>query len=224
MPFKLYAQERDNPWEKAAINHAPRVLALLEDNPFAPPAEMEFNFSLRYEPYIREKALDELSHNPEAKIGVRSTLPFYLDGGVDRDPLQNGFTLGGDTQYFERAEMQTQVAEYLLRWRQVLPAFCWSGAFADDRENFFFFEQLQLEPLPDCFGSTLGWCHVVSPRGYEPYFNAEDLRLMPAHKLEELPDGAFAITCYPGILDFAGDEATRRIVEITNYLNERRKD
>jgi hypothetical protein len=179
---------------------------------------------LKYEPYDRRRVLEELTRNPEAGIVARASSPFYLDGGLSRHPIQNSIRVGGDPEYLRREGALAAAAEYMKRWRQALPAFGQSGLSADDRENVFFFDDLNLEPLPDCFGNFLGWYHVISPRGYAPSFDAETLRRTPAHKVEELPDGSFAITSYPDPLDFAAEDSTRRIVEITNYLNERRKD
>jgi hypothetical protein len=224
VPFNLYAQESDNPWGSNARETAERVLSLFEDNPFTPFAEADLKITLKYEPYDHRRILDELARNPEAGIIARSESPFYLDGGLSRHPLQNGVRVGGDPEYLRRDGALESAAEYMKRWRQTLPAFDHSGLSADDRENVFFFEELNLEPLPDCFANFLGWYYVISPRGYAPSFDAETLRRTPAHKVEELPDGTFAIMCYANPLDFASADSTRRIVEITNYLNERRKD
>lgn len=224
MPFNLNALETDNPWGPDARAIAERVLSLFEDNPFAPFAEADLTISLKYEPYDRRRVLAELADNPEAGIVVRTESPFYLDGGFSRHPIQNGIRIGGDPEYLRREGALGSAAEYLKRWRHALPAFDHGSLWADDRENVFFFDDLDLEPLPDCFGNFLGWYHVISPRGYAPSFDADTLRHTPAHNVEELPDGSFAIMSYPDPLDFASEESTRRIVEITNYLNERRKD
>lgn len=224
MPFILYAQEEANPWGAGARETAERVLGLFEENPFAPFAEADLKLALKFEPYDHGRVLDELARNPEAGIAVRSTSPFYLDGGLSRHAVQNGVSFGGDPEYLRRDGATAAATEYLRRWRQTLPAFDRAALSADDRENVFFFDELELEPLPDCFGNFLGWHHVISPRGYARSFDAETLRRTPAHKVEELPDGAFAITAYPDPLDFAAEDSTRRIVEITKYLNERRKD
>ena len=81
-----------------------------------------------------------------------------------------------------------------------------------------------LDFLPDCFGSYIGWHHLMSPLGYRDNFDAEVLRTLPAHEVRELPGEWFAITSYPDPYSFA-DEATRRkIVELTEHLNDRLKD
>ena len=224
MPFNLYAQETNNPWGLDARETAERILSLFEDNPFTPFAEVDLKITLKFEPYDRRRVLSELAGNPEAVMAARASRPFYLDGGLSRHPIQNGVRIGGDPEYLRREGALAAAAEYVKRWRHALPAFDQAGLSADDRENVFFFDDLNLEPLPDCFGNFLGWYHVISPRGYAQSFDAETLRHTPAHNVEELPDGSFAITSYPDPLDFAGEDSTRLIVEITNYLNERRKD
>ena len=104
-----------------------------------------------------------------------------------------------------------------------MPHFTKGGATADRRPGQFLLNQ-GIDPLPPCFGSYLGWYTLIAPRGYAPYFEPEDLRAAPAHRVEELPDDTFAITAYPDPFDFESTEAHRRIVEVTRYLNERRKD
>ena len=77
--------------------------------------------------------------------------------------------------------------------------------------------------LPDCFG-YVGWYHLLAPLGYEPFFEPEDLRHLPAHRVEERDDGTFAVTSYEDPFAYADAPARTRIVEMTDYLNERRKD
>jgi hypothetical protein len=224
VPFILYAQEWNNPWGSGARETAERVLGHFEQNPFAPFAEADLKGVLKFEPYDHRRVLEEFARNPEAGVGARTSSPFYLEGSFTRHDLKNGVSFAGDPEYLRRGGALADATEYVKRWRHALPAFDQAGLSADDRENVFFFDELNLEPLPDCFGNFLGWYHVISPRGYAPSFDAETLRRTPAHGVEELPDGSFAITTYPDPLDFAGEDSTRRIVEITNYLNERRKD
>lgn len=219
----LLAQELKNPWELAAVNPAPAVLSLFEDNPFASFDEMFFEQTLEWEPYERRKLLSDLTHNPEANIDARGWKPLYLEGSLARHATANTISLRINPGYLSPPDRLERALEYLGRWRQVLPRFARGKATADLRPGEFFLNQ-GLEPLPECFGSYLGWYTLISPRGYAPYFEPEDLRGIPAHRVEELPDAAFAITAYPAPLDFESAEAHRRIVDITRYLNERRSD
>ena len=104
----------------------------------------------------------------------------------------------------------------------MLPRFARGGASADDTVHDFYVAH-DLAFLPDCFG-YIGWYHLVSPLGYGDYFDPEDLRTLPAHDVKELPGGWFAITSYPDPLGFADEQTRRKIVELTEHLNARRKD
>lgn len=219
----FYAEEEKNPWETAPINPAPAVLNLFEDNPFGSFDEMFFEQTLRWEPYDRQKLLDYLSKDSEAGIDVRGLKPLYREGSLSRHPTANGITLKVNPGYVTSPDDLARGLSYLERWRQVLPRFTKGGATADRRPSEFFLNQ-GLEPLPPCFGSYLGWYTLIDPRGYAPYFEPEHLLRAPAQLVEELPDAAFAITAYPDPFDFESSAAHRRIVEITRYLNERRKD
>jgi hypothetical protein len=219
----FHAEEEKNPWEAAAINPAPAVLSLFEDNPFGSFDEMFFERTLHWEPYDRPKLLEYLAQDSEAGIDARSFQPLYREGSLSRHPTANGITLSVNPAYVSSPDDRARGLRYLERWRHVLPRFTKGGATADHRPGEFFLNQ-GLDPLPPCFGSYLGWYTLIDPRGYAPYFEPDDLRDTPAQRVEELPNAAFAITAYPDPFDFEGTEAHRRIVEITRYLNERRKD
>ena len=219
----FYAEEWNNPWEASAASPAPSVLSLFEDNPFGSFDEMFFEQTLRWEPYDRRALLDYLSQNPEAGIDVRSWQPLYREGSLARHPTANGVTLRVNPGYVSSPDELTRSLDYLERWGQALPRFSRGGATADRRPSEFFLNQ-GLFPLPPCFGSYLGWYTLLDPRGYAPYFEPEDLRRTPAHRVEERADDSFVITAYPDPFDFESEEANHHIVEITNYLNERRKD
>ena len=219
----FHAEEQKNPWEDADENPAPAVLSLLEDNPFGPFEEMFFEQTLRWEPYDRARLLEYLSENTEAGIDVRAAHPLYREGSVSRHPTANGVTLRVNPGYVSSPAELGRALEYLERWRHALPRFTKGGATADQRPSEFFLNQ-GLRPLPPCFGSYLGWYTLMSPRAYEPYYDREDLRRAPAHRVEARADGSLAVTAYADPFDFEGAEATRRIVELTRYLTERRRD
>lgn len=219
----LYAEEEKNPWEASSADTAASVLDLFEDNPFGTFEEMFFEQTLAWEPYDRRKLLDYLSNDPRAGIDVRGSRPLYFEGSLARHPTGNGITFRVNPGYVSPPERLAQALDYLNRWPKVLPNFTRAGATADRRPAEHFLNR-GLRPLPACFGSYLGWHTLVSPRGYAPHFDAEDLLAAPAHRVESLPDGSIAVTAYPDPFDFEGAEATRRIEEVTNYLNERRKN
>jgi hypothetical protein len=219
----LFAEEVKNPWEQAAVNPAPTVLGLFEDNPFASFDEMFFEQTLEWEPYQRNKLLADLTSNPESSIDTRGWKPHYLEGSLARHPTGNNVQLRITPDYLTTPASLDKTLEYLGRWQKALPRFTRAKATADLRPSEYFLNQ-GLKPLPACFGSYLGWYTLISQPGYAPYFDLKDLLNTPAQRIEELPDGAVAITAYPDPFDFESREAHRRIVEITRYLNERRKD
>jgi hypothetical protein len=218
----LLAQELKNPWERSTVNPASSVLSLFEDNPFGRFDEMFFEQTLEWEPYDRVKLLDDLTNNPESNIDTRGSKPHYIEGSLARHATANTFQLRLNPEYVATPDKLERALEYLSRWQQVLPKFNRGKATADRRPSEFFLNQ-GLEPLPDPFGSFLGWHTLLTPASYEPYFTTEDLLKTPAHRVEELPDKSFAITAYPDPFAFESPEAHRRIVEVTNYLNQHRK-
>jgi hypothetical protein len=112
-----------------------------------------------------------------------------------------------------------------MQWRDVLPSFALARADFDDRQNAFWMDVAEVEPLPDCFGASwLGWYHLMHPREYQCYLKREDLLATPAFRVEELDDGCIAIQSYEHPLAFADESVTRDIITITTYLNQRRLD
>ncbi len=218
----LYAEEEKNPWGASPDRPAAAVVDLFEENPFGPFEEMFFEQTLAWEPYDRRKLLDYLANDPRAGIDVRASRPLYFEGSISRHPTANGITFRVNPGYVSPPERLAQALQHLGRWQTVFPNFTRAGATADRRPAEHFLNQ-GLRPLPACFGSYLGWYTLISPRGYAPYFDPQDLLAAPAHRVEDLPDGGIAVTAYPDPFDFEGPEATRRIAEITTYLNERRK-
>jgi hypothetical protein len=219
----FYAEEEKNPWEAVSINPAPAVLSLFEDNPYGSFEEMFFEQTLCWEPYNRQKLLDYLSQDNHAGIDVRGWQPLYREGSLSRHPTANGIMLRVNPGYVASPGDLARGLRYLERWQKVLPRFFRGKATSDRRPSEFFLNQ-GLDPLPPCFGAYLGWYTLLEPRGYAQYFEPEDLRSTPAHRVEEHSDTTFAITAYPDPFDFESTEARHRIVEITRYLNERRKD
>ncbi|HKE56268.1 MAG TPA: hypothetical protein VKB46_06195 [Pyrinomonadaceae bacterium] len=219
----LMAQELKNPWEDVAVNPASSVLALFEDNPFGSFEEMFFEQKLEWEPYERTKLLEDLSNNPASSFDVRGRKQHYFEGSIARHQSANTVSFKINPDYLATPDGIERALAYLGRWLKVLPRFTRGKATADLRPSEYFFNQ-GLEPLPEPFGSFLGWYTLMSRRGYEPYFALEDLLKTPAHRVEELPDAAVAITAYPDPFNFESTESHRKIVELTHFLNERRKD
>src|SRR5215510_92731 len=85
----LMAQELKNPWEDAAVNPAPSVLALFQDNPFGPFDEMFLEQRLEWEPYDRAKLLEDLKNKPGSSFDVHGRKPHYFEGSIARHRTAN---------------------------------------------------------------------------------------------------------------------------------------
>jgi hypothetical protein len=227
MTFWIYAKELNNSWDDLPDNPAETALQMLENNPFGRFDQMESETPYEYVPLNRETVLAVISApfvSDYITIGLGADVPFPLGGTITRDSTDNGISLSLGGENVEKAASLEEITKYLQGWRFALPAFHSAIATAEDRENAFWMDIAETEPLPDCFGSRLGWYHVISPRGYQDYFRREDLLRAPALRLEELPDGAIALMSYAHPLEFATPENTAQIIKITNYLNSVRLD
>lgn len=218
----LFAQEEKNPWESASPSPAPQVLSLFEDNPFGRFGEMFFEQTLAWEPYDRAKLLDYLADDPRAGVEARGQEPAYFQGSLARHPTANGVAFRLNPAHVSEPDGLARVVSYLARWQTALPNFTRASATADQRPSEFFLNR-GIKFLPACFGSHVAWHTLIAPRAYAGFFDAEDLRRVPAHRVEEREDGSFAITAYPDPFAFDTPEADRRILEITAHLNERNK-
>ena len=218
--FAIHARENESPW-RAGGGEVARVLEALEDNPFAPLEEMQFDVGSTWLPYARGRAELFLGVE-ESSMSFRTARPFELSASVSRHPLYNLVKLDVADEYLKRDGALASSVGFAWRLARALPAFSYGAASADlDVHDFYVAQDLAF--LPECF-DYVGWYHILSPRGYAPYFEPEDLGRLPAHRVEELPDGTFAVTSYPDPFAFEDASVRSRIVEMTNYLNERRKD
>jgi hypothetical protein len=219
--LSIYAQENENKWE-AGSSPLPRILTLLEENPFAPLQEMQLKDDAPWQKYDHQKVIREMNHDRQSSMGFRTTSPYPLEGSISLHSSRNLIQLRVDDQYLKAPDAIAKALEYTNRLGSALPNFFCGGASADLNVHDFYVER-DLPFLPECF-NYVDWYHIIHPRGYEPYFEADDMRKIPAYRVEELSDRSFAIMSYPDPLEFAGEEAKKRVVDITNYLNERRKD
>jgi hypothetical protein len=229
VPFDTYAAETNTLWETLDENPAEDVVRMVERNPFGPVARNYIDERYNFVPFDHDTVVLELGKpiGEEGSIGIRlgsGGTPFPIECTISRTAFENLVQIGINSEDLEKIGDLEKVKEYLKDWSEVLPGFSSSGAAADDRDSDFWIDVAQVAPLPDCFGSRLSWYNVVSPSGYRDYFKREDLLATPALKVEELTDGAITILSYEHPLEFATKENTKRIIEITNYLNQVRLD
>lgn len=218
----IYAQENDNPWP-AGGGDAERALACLEGNPFTRFREMRFEVGPPWEPYDRGRAALYLDRNPEALLGLRANDWPEGEASVSRHPTRNLLQLRVADERLRAPGAEAEVVRFVERLARALPRFAYGGATVDLGVHDFYVAR-GLDLLPDCFDSYVGWYHLLSPLGYQDYFDAKDLRTLPAHEVREMPGGWFAITSYPDPHGFADESVTRKIVEMTEHLNDRLKD
>lgn len=218
--FAIYARENENPWGAGGTDAA-LALETLEANPFAPFEEMQLDVESSWEPYDRARALRALA-DEKASVAFRAARPFPLRASVFRHPLYNLLQLEVADEYLNSDDAPAASVDFTEKLARSLPRFAYGAASADLTVHDFYVSR-DMAFLPDCFG-YVGWFHLLAPRGYEPYFEPEDLRGLPAHRVEERDDGTFAITSYPEPFAYADAPARSRVVEMTDYLNERRKD
>jgi len=229
LTFDAFATETNTLWETLEENPAEEVLRMLESNPFEPLSRTYTDARYNFVPFDHKKVLLELTKPlgdegaVEVTVGSGET-PVALECTISRTAFRNIVSIRTDSEDLQKIGDLEKVRKYLEDWRFVLPAFSSSGALADHRDNDFWVDVAQTAPLPDCFGSQLSWYNVISPLGYKDYFTREDLLATPALKVEELSDGTITILSYEHPLDFATEENTKRIIEITNYLNQVRLD
>jgi len=218
--FAIYARENESPWG-AGEGHAALALETLEANPFAPLEEMQVDVESPWEPYDRARALKALA-DEKGSVAFRAARPFPLRASVFRHPLYNLLQLEVADEYLNSKDAPAASVEFAEKLARALPNFAYGGASADLAVHDFYVSR-DMAFLPEPFG-YVGWYHLLAPRGYEPYFEPEDLRGLPAHRVEERDGGTFAVTSYPNPLAFGDAPVRARIVEMTDYLNERRKD
>lgn len=219
--FSIYAQENESPW-RAGGGRAARALETLEANPFAPFEEMLSDDEMDWRPFDRERALRALDAREESAVAFRASRPFPLRASIFHHPLYNLLQIEVDDEYVKDPGALTSAVEFTETLAHTLRAFSYGGATADHTVHDFYVSR-EMAFLPDCF-AYVGWYHLLAPRGYEPYFGPEDLRHLPARRVEERGDGTFAVTSYEDPYGYKDAAARARIVEMTNYLNERRKD
>jgi len=220
MSFTISVTEHETSWILADTESAGKILELFERNPFGSFTGMDLDTSLKMKPYSREQILKELAKGEIAGINVGSENPVKSWGAIKQNQLFDGFFLEIEPKDISKVNLR-YLKDYLRQWRKLFPKFSWADASADDRDNDFWLDVAKTEPLPDCFGSRLGWYHVIGQRGYESFFRREDLLNTPALNVEELNDGTICILNYADPLDYSKPETTKKIIEITNYLTEK---
>jgi hypothetical protein len=217
MGFSFNIYEKGENWILSKSETAEKILDFLEANPFGKISKMDVNNDLEMLPYNRRVVLNEFANNEIAGINIETESPLLSWGAISHDRFGKGFYLEIADEDVAQVNLD-QVKAYLKNGRKIFPDFSWAIATADNRDNDFFYRQLKLLPVPECLGHLLGWYHLVSPPGFQPYFKRQDLLNAPAYDIEELEDGTICLMTYPHPLEFGTEENTARLIELTNYL------
>jgi hypothetical protein len=217
---ELVIEDRNDNWQEN--NPTEKLLEVLENNPFAPFRQVWFNGVLEAQNYDRKKALNHLNKSKTNSIRLETDEPFKLRASISRNPKRNVIVVGMGNKVLRELNIETLI-EYGKTIANLLPHFHNLQIQVDTNLNEFYEEQ-DLEWLPDCFGNFLDFYHLMSPQAYEPYFTQSVLLTIPAHCVKELDHGWIEIISYADPLSYDQPQTRERIIEMTGYLNAHRLD
>ena len=212
---ELIIQEKGNSWQ--GTETAQLLLEKLEANPFVSFQTMRFDGAIESQPYIFNKALQHLERGKSPSVRLEAETPWRFRGSIARGEVHNTLVLGTANPNLARIGVDILLA-YGQELAALLPVFSYSRLTTNGKPNEFY-SQEKLAWLPVCFGNFLGWYHLISPLGYEPYFSRKKMLNIPAHQVRELENGWVEIISYPDPLVYDQPEARAKIIEITKYLN-----
>lgn len=209
----LTAQEVAAPWTDDTPIRT--LLAVMLENPWAPLRDMSFGSSLKWDPFVEGDVIHRLSGAITDSVGFRSDERHLVEASIARNPHQNTARFELFPEVYRDSD-GAAVRQTLARMIECLPSFtrAWSSA---DEDVSFFYAREGLDPIPDCFGEFVLWLHVISPRGYEPFYDRETLLAAPAHEVTEDGRGNIWIISYPDPYGFADSGVPERIVELNHY-------
>ena len=219
--LRLAIQERDAPWADPSAT-AERVIAALTASPFGPFDEMEFSFNDKWMPVDSARAIKKMARGRKAAINFRQVQCSDYTASVSRNPFQNTIVVR-----VPKALLPDSPADPIVTFADsmagALPNLSWVFAHPEHKRRSLY-DRLKLSTVPPCFDEFLGWYHLVTPRGYAPYFDRADLEAVPGHRALLGDDGSLRLWMEPDPFAVFRPEAHGRIREVVAYLNARRKD
>jgi hypothetical protein len=218
--IKIILQELDNPW--TGESPLQEIISLIDQNSFVNFQEMEFDVTLNWVPYDIKKAIQTLKRRKKVSTEFRTQEPFPFSFTLSKNPLQNTITLDIHENFLKEVGIEP-VTKIIIQLAKCFPRFHWGVASVDDDISEFYDSQ-DLPHVPECFKYFVSWLHIVSPLGYEKYFNREDFLGVPAYEVLEWDNGIIQIMTFENPLAFGIAENRQRVIDVTHYLNERRKD
>jgi hypothetical protein len=218
--FYFYVQEYGNEW----VGDEPLkdLLELMESSPFGSFAEMEFNSSLQWKAYDREKALRTLSQGKKVSVGFRCGSSPFAEASISRNPTQNTLTFNFAPEYLQTLDL-AGLLDFIRKIANLFPRFG-SASLDGFRKRSSVPALDQLRDLPISFGLVVTFYKLLSAAVYEEYFKKEDLLNAPFQHVAELENGWLELIAYSDPLAYNTPETQEKIVEITRYLNNCRFD
>lgn len=220
-----------------AERHVTAALPALVRNPFAVPPEMNINRDLSHpegwRPYDQQYAVETFErHQTPTMLAVelRANYPYPLFISLCQYPRLVGALIDLDNAYFSAGsspdaatgERLSTLVTLTHRVAYLLPAFTRALA-GSDQSPADLIEAEHLPNLPGCF-VYVAWYHLVSPLGYERFYTQEDLLRAPAYSVRELEQGWIEIVSYADPWSYATRETQERIIALTHYLDQCRRD
>ncbi len=199
-----------------------KAVGEMQANPFGAFVEMSVGTAPDAERYAPEKLSQAVLSSAEQFAVLRGFEPNLLTASIRLQPVPL-LQIMIDADRFSLDENSLQAQTFTNRLKKVLPN-CGYGIIDAHANISEFYDRQQLDLLPECFNYYLSWKTLLTPLGYQAYFERADLLKAPAFKVEELEDQSICLTAYPQASNYEHKESQIRIVELTNYLNQKRKD
>ena len=237
---RLYVVEENNNWSASKKEEVTKIavpiLDKLEHNPFVRLDHMNLSSSSVTSTsvavarrnqipqlYDQAKALVALKKNEQGWAELMGEQPFPLKATLSRGDWRNTVMLMVANKRLTEID-QPVLFTYLAEVAALFPKFKLVDVQVDGKIAEFY-EERDLSFLPDCFSMFLSWYYLISPLAYEPYLTREEMLLIPAHRVQEVGDaGWIELVMYEDPLSYGSPQTRECIVELTNYINERRHD
>ena len=226
----LYVIEENRPWELSSskVSPAAELLTKLETNPFVHFDKMKLDSASRtkpaeYQAYNYAKALANLVRHQDGSVALHAEQSVPLKATLNRGEWRNTVMLATANKNLSKLG-HSQISSYLVELAALFPHFGFAEVQTDG-EIAEFYDENDLNFVPPCFGDFLSWYHLISPLAYEPYLSREEMLSIPAYRVQEVGDaGWIELVMYEDPLSYASPQTRECIIELTNYINERRHD
>jgi hypothetical protein len=227
--------EKSNHWHGEGPTQ--EVLSKLEKNPFGVFSVMRLDAhnsnntqQIKSQSYNRQKILKHFKsfNNPVAIFESKEEAPIRLYSLLASNDLHNLADIRISNQNLVGMRLEGRLIRYAHELAALFPHFEQATIRVNTRMNQFYHDH-NLDWLPPCFNDFLNWYHLLSPAAYEPYFDREELLNAPFFEVGEIRING--INCIE-IISFnnpAGftqepEDTANRIIQLSEYLNQRRHD